>query len=207
MATRRTERAPTTSVVRSRRSFSKWSGSCLRRTRRRPSPAICQQLKTEYAFWMEGANELAAGGAHRRVVALDDGSILNRYWDDSDAPRDESYREDVVLAAATQRPPAEIYRDIRAAAESGWDFSSRWFADARTLASIDTTEIIPVDLNSAAVRPGECDSRRLRTGRRSRLRRGLRQPRRRAARGDRSLSLGSIPRRLSRLSLDDQAAH
>jgi alpha,alpha-trehalase len=106
------------------------------------------ELKTEYAFWMEGANELKAGGAHRHAVALDDGSILNRYWDDSDAPRDESYREDIVLAEATQRSPQEIYRDIRAGAESGWDFSSRWLADARTLASIDTTEIIPVDLNA-----------------------------------------------------------
>ena len=106
------------------------------------------ELKTEYAFWMEGANDLKAGGAHRHSVALEDGSILNRYWDDSDAPRDESYREDVTLAAAAQRPPEEIYRDIRAGAESGWDFSSRWFADSRTLASIDTTEIIPVDLNA-----------------------------------------------------------
>jgi alpha,alpha-trehalase len=106
------------------------------------------ELKTEYAYWMEGANELKPGGAHRHAVALADGSILNRYWDDSDAPRDESYREDVELAAATPRPPQEIYRDIRAGAESGWDFSSRWFADARTMASIDTTEIIPVDLNA-----------------------------------------------------------
>ncbi|MGD0189001.1 MAG: alpha,alpha-trehalase TreF [Roseiarcus sp.] len=106
------------------------------------------QLKTEYAFWMEGANELTAGGVHRRVVALDDGSILNRYWDDSDAPRDESYREDVAQAQATPREPRQTYREIRAAAESGWDFSSRWFADSRTLASIDTTEIVPIDLNS-----------------------------------------------------------
>jgi alpha,alpha-trehalase len=106
------------------------------------------ELKTEYAFWMEGANELKAGHAHRRVVALDDGSILNRYWDDSDAPRDESYREDVELAAAAPRPHEETYREIRAAAESGWDFSSRWFADTRSLTSIDTTEIIPVDLNA-----------------------------------------------------------
>ena len=116
-----------------------------------PSAAFARylpELKTEYAFWMEGANELKPGGAHRHAIALEDGSILNRYWDDSDAPRDESYREDVVLAAATQRPPQEIYRDIRAGAESGWDFSSRWFADARTLAAIDTTEIIPVDLNA-----------------------------------------------------------
>ena len=106
------------------------------------------QLKGEYAFWMEGAKELRVGGAHRRVVSLDDGSILNRYWDDSDAPRDESYREDIAQAQAAQREPRQIYREIRAAAESGWDFSSRWFADSRTLASIDTTEIIPVDLNS-----------------------------------------------------------
>jgi alpha,alpha-trehalase len=106
------------------------------------------ELKTEYAFWMDGANDLKPGGAHRHAVALQDGSILNRYWDDSDAPRDESFSEDVVLAAATHRPPEEIYRDIRAGAESGWDFSSRWFADARTMASIDTTEIIPVDLNA-----------------------------------------------------------
>jgi alpha,alpha-trehalase len=33
-------------------------------------------------------------------------------------------------------------------AESGWDFSSRWFADASTRATIDTTDIVPVDLNS-----------------------------------------------------------
>ena len=106
------------------------------------------ELKTEYAFWMEGEKKLRRGGAHRRVVALDDGSILNRYWDDSDAPRDKSYREDVALAEATPREPGQTYREIRAGAESGWDFSSRWFADSRTLGSIDTTEIIPIDLNA-----------------------------------------------------------
>jgi alpha,alpha-trehalase len=37
---------------------------------------------------------------------------------------------------------------LRAAAESGWDFSSRWFADGRTLATIRTTRLVPVDLNS-----------------------------------------------------------
>jgi alpha,alpha-trehalase len=106
------------------------------------------ELKTEYAFWMDGAKELAPGGAHRRVVALEDGSRLNRYWDDSDAPRDESYREDVTAAREAQREPRQIYREIRAAAESGWDFTSRWYSDKRTMVSIDTTEIIPVDLNS-----------------------------------------------------------
>jgi alpha,alpha-trehalase len=106
------------------------------------------QLKAEYEFWMEGAGGLKPGEAHRRVVALPDGAILNRYWDDRDTPRDESYRDDLALARVSGRPPAEVFRDIRAAAESGWDFSSRWFADARTKATIDTTDIIPIDLNS-----------------------------------------------------------
>jgi alpha,alpha-trehalase len=106
------------------------------------------QLKREYEFWMEGAGELEPGSAHRRVVALPDGAILNRYWDDRDTPRDESYREDTELARASGRPAAQVFRDIRAAAESGWDFSSRWFADGRNMATINTTQILPVDLNS-----------------------------------------------------------
>lgn len=110
--------------------------------------AYLPQLRREYAFWMQGASGLARGSAHRRVVAMPDGSILNRYWDDRDSPRDESYREDSELARASARPAAQVYRDIRAAAESGWDFSSRWFADGRSRATIDTTEIVPIDLNS-----------------------------------------------------------
>jgi alpha,alpha-trehalase len=106
------------------------------------------QLKREYAFWMDGARGLKRGAAHRRVVALPDGTILNRYWDDRDTPRDESYREDIELAKTSGRPAPQLFRDIRAAAESGWDFGSRWFADGRTRATIDTTEILPIDLNS-----------------------------------------------------------
>jgi alpha,alpha-trehalase len=110
--------------------------------------AYLPQLRREYAFWMEGAKGLRAGMSHRHVVALPDGSVLNRFWDDSDMPRDESYREDTELARTSHRPAPQLFRDIRAAAESGWDFGSRWFADAHTRATIDTTEIVPVDLNS-----------------------------------------------------------
>ena len=112
------------------------------------SAPFLAELRREYAFWMAGAAGLRAGTAHRRVVSLPDGALLNRYWDDRDTPRDESYYEDTELARATARKPQQLYRDIRAAAESGWDFGSRWFADGRTRATIDTTEIIPVDLNS-----------------------------------------------------------
>ena len=106
------------------------------------------QLKREYAFWMQGERGLRPGMGHRRVVAMPDGSVLNRFWDDSDTPRDESYREDTDLVRESRRPAAQLCRDIRAAAESGWDFGSRWFADGQTRATMDTTEMVPVDLNS-----------------------------------------------------------
>ncbi len=107
------------------------------------------QLEKEYNFWMEGSNDLTTSNpAHRRVVRLTDGAILNRYWDDRATPRAESYREDVETAAKSGRPAEEVYRNIRAACESGWDFSSRWLADGKSLTSIHTTELIPPDLNS-----------------------------------------------------------
>lgn len=104
-------------------------------------------LQREYEFWMAGADNLAPGSAYRRVARLADGSLFNRYWDDRDTPREEAYREDVETARNTGRPAADVYRNLRAAAESGWDFSSRWFADGRTLATIRTVELLPVDLN------------------------------------------------------------
>jgi alpha,alpha-trehalase len=98
---------------------------------------------------MQGANTLQPGDAVRNVVMLPDKTVLNRYWDERDTPRDESYSEDVATAKqVTNRPANEVYRDLRAAAESGWDFSSRWFGDNMTLATIRTTSIVPVDLNS-----------------------------------------------------------
>jgi alpha,alpha-trehalase len=107
------------------------------------------QMRREYRYWMKGADSVQAGDAARNVVKLPDGTVLNRYWDERDAPRDESYLEDVQTAASVKdRPAKEVYRDLRAAAESGWDFSSRWFGDNQTLATIRTTAIVPVDLNS-----------------------------------------------------------
>lgn len=107
------------------------------------------QLRKEYAYWMQGATSTARGSATRNVVVLRDGTILNRYWDELDTPRDESYIEDVQTAAqASGRPANEVYRDLRATAESGWDFSSRWFGDNQNLSTVRTTSIIPVDLNS-----------------------------------------------------------
>lgn len=110
------------------------------------------QLHREYDFWMDGADRLRPGECHRRCVRLPDGALLNRYWDDRDTPRDESYCEDVETAKGGDRPVHEVYRDLRAACESGWDFSSRWLADPTRLDSIRTTAILPVDLNSLLYR-------------------------------------------------------
>lgn len=130
-----------------------------------PGDHLCQ-LRQEHAFWMAGAHELASGQAARRVVRLPGGALLNRYWDDRDTPREESWLEDVATARACQREPQDVYRNLRAAAESGWDFSSRWLteeaapvpqdhserparaASATTLTAICTTDLLPVDLNA-----------------------------------------------------------
>jgi alpha,alpha-trehalase len=106
-------------------------------------------LETEYAFWMDGASRLKPGTAYRRVVRLSDGAVLNRYYDDLPEPRPESYREDYTLAQtvpAAQR--TALYRNLRASAESGWDFSSRWMRDPKDLRTLETTALVPVDLNS-----------------------------------------------------------
>ncbi|WP_375416740.1 alpha,alpha-trehalase TreF [uncultured Hymenobacter sp.] len=107
-------------------------------------------LLREYRYWMQGAEQLRPGTAARRVVKLPTGAVLNRYWDDSDQPREESYAEDVAAAKKSQQPAAQLYRHMRAAAASGWDFSSRWFGMRGVgsgLASIQTTDLVPVDLN------------------------------------------------------------
>ena len=107
------------------------------------------QLQKEYQYWMADAQSVAAGSASKRVVKLKDGTVLNRYWDARDVPRTESYMDDITTAEkATSRNKAELYRDLRAGAASGWDFSSRWFDDPKNLSTIRTTDIVPVDLNA-----------------------------------------------------------
>jgi alpha,alpha-trehalase len=93
------------------------------------------ELEMEYQFWMK-----------KRAVKLDDGTILNRYYDDiSDKPRPEAFLEDSETAHKANNK--DIYAHLRAAAESGWDFSSRWMEDETNLSTIATADILPVDLN------------------------------------------------------------
>ena len=105
-------------------------------------------LQQEYHFWMNGQENLYIPNTfNRRTVMLQLGDVLNRYWDSLSTPRPESYKQDVEWFRKSGRDES-FYRDIRATAESGWDFSSRWMKGDISLKYIYTTEILPVDLNS-----------------------------------------------------------
>ena len=97
------------------------------------------------------------------LVSQKTGSLhtLSRYWAYTEKPRPESYREDLDTAKEfcnkfcdtkdskekTDRLRADLFRDIASAAESGHDFSSRWFEDRQSIRTIRTTKIVPADLN------------------------------------------------------------
>lgn len=108
-------------------------------------------LVSEYRFWMKGRNSVSGHAeytADRRAVQMPNGVILNRYFDDKLTPRPESRREDVRTATKSKDANKErIFLNLRAGAESGWDFSSRWFRDPTDIESIHTTDMVPVDLN------------------------------------------------------------
>ena len=118
-----------------------------RRGRTRTYLEYLPYMLSEYRFWMKGMAKLSIKNtAYARVVRMPDGSLLNRYFDNKSTPRPESLREDRETAHSHD-DEARTYLDLRAAAESGWDFSSRWFKDPRDIKTIQTTSIIPIDLN------------------------------------------------------------
>lgn len=98
-------------------------------------------LQKEYDYWMDETE----GTQHE--VKMPDGCILNRYYDMQDTPRPESYFQDRTLSKEHTGDLRLLYSDLRAACESGWDFSGRWFKDGKTFDTIQTTNLIPVDLN------------------------------------------------------------
>ncbi|AZA48632.1 trehalase [Chryseobacterium carnipullorum] len=102
-------------------------------------------LEKEYAFWMSGEERLDNTSSLKRVAKTKNGDLLNRYYDADNTPRPESYLIDIEDSENTGE---EFYRNIRSACESGWDFSSRWFADGEHIQTIETLNIAEVDLNS-----------------------------------------------------------
>jgi alpha,alpha-trehalase len=104
-------------------------------------------IKKEYDFWMD-ENDFNST-ENKRKIEIEKDLFLNRYYDSNPIPREESYFEDYSLTATlNETNRTNLRRNIRAACESGWDFSSRWFKDKETLTSCVATDILPVDLNS-----------------------------------------------------------
>ncbi|XP_025410177.1 trehalase-like isoform X2 [Sipha flava] len=103
-------------------------------------------LEKEFSYWM----------LNHTVDIEKDGKVytLARYKDSSTGPRPESYREDIMSAQTfkTDNDKENYYSELKAAAESGWDFSSRWFilngTNKGNLTNLKTRSIIPVDLNA-----------------------------------------------------------
>lgn len=99
-------------------------------------------LEQEFEYWM-----------NNHMVEVK-GHLLAVFGDKSSGPRPESYAEDVETSAAfkTNDAKEEHYSELKAAAESGMDFSSRWFisngTNAGTLADLKCRSIVPVDLNA-----------------------------------------------------------
>ncbi|HPE85178.1 MAG TPA: alpha,alpha-trehalase TreF [Chlamydiales bacterium] len=107
------------------------------------------QLEKEYAYWMAGKEQLTAVKPRaEHCVLLDDNLVLNRYFDFQNTPRPEAYLEDLhTYEEANDEQRKNLYRHLRAACESGWDFSSRWLKDHTNLCTIRTCDLVPVDLN------------------------------------------------------------
>ncbi|XP_059276398.1 probable trehalase isoform X1 [Lycium ferocissimum] len=101
-------------------------------------------LLKEYHFWNSGIHKVtiqdAQGSNHS----------LSRYYAMWNKPRPESSTIDSETASKLPNicEKRELYRELASAAESGWDFSSRWMRNESDLTTTSTTSILPVDLNA-----------------------------------------------------------
>ncbi|XP_035725471.1 trehalase-like [Vespa mandarinia] len=108
---------------------------------------IIGTLEKEFDYWMK----------YKMTNVKKNGKIYNmaHYNVHSKGPRPESYKEDYKLAQKLSDVDKQrtLYNNLKAGAESGWDFSGRWFIgpdgkESNNLIDINTKNIIPVDLNS-----------------------------------------------------------
>ncbi|CAH0393318.1 unnamed protein product [Bemisia tabaci] len=109
--------------------------------------ANLQILTGEFEWWMENRSVQFTKG--------DKTHVMFRYDARSRGPRPESYKNDWEIGHRIKSKTGQdrFYSDIKSAAESGWDFSTRWFYNKydnhkATLADIHTRDKVPVDLNA-----------------------------------------------------------
>lgn len=113
-------------------------------------------LRIEYQYWMQPEGEYSHAvyiNSNPSSVNSSKTFLLNRYVTDQHIPRPESYAEDIHTAHVAGYQPTDpsaqiLFSEIAASAESGWDFTSRFFANYNDISSCDTSHIIPIDLNT-----------------------------------------------------------
>lgn len=118
--------------------------------------SILPLLEKEYKYWMQSDTHLISLVDSQGVI-----HNLNRYYASTTHPRPEAFLEDCETAriyvqntnktssAKVAAPLASyLYSQLAASAETGWDFSSRWFYDRKNLSTAQTTSILPIDLNA-----------------------------------------------------------
>lgn len=115
-------------------------------------------LEKELMFWRMSERTLQVTTS----ASPDKAHVVSRYYADWTSPRPESLREDLQTLGELKSKiewnqlsqkdqeilEKQLFRDISAAAESGWDFSSRWLGPDNSLSSVRTTRILPSDLNA-----------------------------------------------------------
>lgn len=100
-------------------------------------------LEHEFEYWMNNHTVQAKG---YNICA---------YSNSASGPRPESYREDIESSKvfSTTEEKESYYNELKAAAESGMDFSSRWFINEQggqegNLTNLKSRSIVPVELNA-----------------------------------------------------------
>ncbi|KAL4421491.1 hypothetical protein ABPG75_010782 [Micractinium tetrahymenae] len=106
-------------------------------------------LLREHIYWTVSPKQVLAMGPGGQEFNV------SRYFARWQEPRPESYKEDQATARQAGLDPLhpdartqQLYRDLASGAETGWDFSSRWFADGKNITTVRTTLILPADLNA-----------------------------------------------------------
>ncbi|GJD07997.1 Probable trehalase [Galdieria sulphuraria] len=87
--------------------------------------------------------------------------MLNRYIVNTSEPRPESFCSDMrlVKTLSEEQQREQCFCGLASAAESGWDFSSRWFEDGCHLHTICTQNIIPNYLLLDSMEPLSLDTK------------------------------------------------
>ncbi|KAK0423623.1 hypothetical protein QR680_008240 [Steinernema hermaphroditum] len=106
-------------------------------------------LEKEYEFWETHRSQIYHDPETKKELFS-----YFQYRVNMKTPRPESYREDMELVKDLETDDERhlMWSNVASAAETGWDFSTRWFAQSgpamHDMKSIRTTSIVPVDLNA-----------------------------------------------------------